>query len=140
LRLDTRRMLHCLGVARKMKEIANTLYPDNEEFAEDMFMLGLLHDVGYEYASCLGQHAEIAGKVLERNGYKYWKEVFYHGKPDVPYDSEPLRILNIADLHVNPDGRQTNVQERLADVKERYGETSSAYIDCCKLAGRLGLL
>lgn len=138
--LDEKRILHSLGVAKKMKMLTNELYPDNEEFVNDMFVLGLLHDVGYEFTSSQLQHAEVAGDTLEMNGYKYWKEVFYHGKSEVEYESEALRILNIADLLTDSNGNQTTVQERLRDVKERYGESSFAYKDFLKLANKLELL
>ena len=78
--LDKKRILHSLGVANKMKVIANELYPGNKEFIEDMFILGLLHDLGYEFAKTKLEHSEIGGTILKKNGYKYWKEVYYHGK------------------------------------------------------------
>lgn len=132
--LDEKRMLHSLGVAKRMKRLTNELYPDNDEFANEMFILGLLHDVGYEFTYIQQKHAEVAGNTLEMNGYKYWKEVYYHGK------SEALRILNIADLLTDSKGNQTTLQERLRDVKKRYGENSFAYKDFQKLAKKLELL
>ena len=43
------RWQHILGVARKCKEYAAKLRPDDSQFAEDMFVLGMLHDMGYEF-------------------------------------------------------------------------------------------
>ena len=138
--IDEKRVLHSLGVAKKMKNLANELFPENDEFANDMFILGLLHDVGYEFTASQEQHADVAGNTLKINGYKYWKEVYFHGKSDAKFESEALRILNLADLLTDVNGNQTTVQDRLSDVKERYGENSFAYKDFQKLANKLGLL
>ncbi len=138
--LDKKRILHSLGVANKMKVIANELYPGNKEFIEDMFILGLLHDLGYEFAKTKLEHSEIGGTILKKNGYKYWKEVYYHGKTGVEYKSEELKILNTADLLTDSNGREITAQERLKDVKDRYGEDSFEYIDFVKLAKELGLI
>lgn len=140
LGLDKKRVLHSLGVAKKMKNLANELFPENDEFANDMFILGLLHDVGYELTTAQEEHADVAGNALKINGYKYWKEVYFHGKSDAKFESEALRILNIADLLTDVNGNPTTVQDRLSDVKERYGENSFAYKDFQKLANKLGLL
>ena len=43
------RWQHILGVARKCREYAIKLKPNNRKFAEDLFLLGMLHDVGYEF-------------------------------------------------------------------------------------------
>ena len=43
-----------------MKNLANELFPENDEFANDMFILGLLHDVGYEFTTAQEEHADVA--------------------------------------------------------------------------------
>lgn len=37
------RWKHILGVARKAKELALKFRPNDEKYAEDMFLLGLVH-------------------------------------------------------------------------------------------------
>lgn len=61
-------------------------------------------------------------------------------KTGVEYKSEELKILNAADLLTDSNGREITAQERLKDVKERYGEDSFEYIDFVKLAKELGLI
>lgn len=138
--LSKNRVIHSLGVANRMKMIATEMYPDRPEFAQDMFILGIMHDVGYEFASSQSEHAKIGGEKLKKNGYKYWKEVFYHGKSGVEYESDSLQILNIADLLTDPNGNDITVFKRLEDIKVRYGENSSQFVDAEKLAKELNLL
>ena len=137
---NTKRNQHSLGVAKQMKLIAKELYPEDTIFENDMFILGLLHDTGYEFTNSQPEHAEIGGETLQLNGYKYWREVYYHGKSNVNYESEALRILNIADFLTDSEGNKTTVEERLNDVKLRYGKDSFAYQDFKKLANELNLL
>ena len=69
------RWQHILGVARKCKEYAAKLRPDDSQFAEDMFVLGMLHDMGYEFIESNASHGAIGGEILKRSCYRFWKEV-----------------------------------------------------------------
>ena len=53
--------MHSLGVAEEMKKEALKRYPENQAFAEDMFYLGMVHDVGYEFSEDLKKHGEVGG-------------------------------------------------------------------------------
>ncbi len=121
------RWLHILGVARKAKEFASKMRPDDEHYAEDMFLLGLLHDLGYEFAETGQDHALIGGKILKRSGYRYWQEVAGHGKPEAADMTDELFILNCADMSVRADGKNCTMSERLKDIASRYGIASPAY-------------
>ena len=46
--MDNNRILHSLGVAKKMVEIG-TAKGLNSEDLEDLFTLGISHDIGYEF-------------------------------------------------------------------------------------------
>ena len=59
--------------------MAKKLHSNNEKYAEDMFLLGVMHDLGYEFVENNISHAAIGGEILNRSGYKYWKEVSLHG-------------------------------------------------------------
>ena len=61
------RWKHILGVARKCKEFACKFKPNDGKVAEDMFLLGLLHDMGYEFMESNAGHAAIGGEILKRN-------------------------------------------------------------------------
>lgn len=121
------RWLHILGVARKAKEFALKMRPDDKRYAEDMFLLGLLHDVGYEFSENGTGHAALGGQILERCGYKYWKEVANHGYSEDIIATDELFILNCADMKVSADGKSCTMAERLEDIGVRYGIDSPAY-------------
>lgn len=84
---DVNRMKHSLGVARKMKELALKRQPKNLKFAEEMYTLGLLHDIGYEFDAGPKGHAVAGGEILKRTGYKYWREVSNHGSAENKHKS-----------------------------------------------------
>ena len=111
----------------------------NQDYANDMFILWYLHDIGKQfwYAE---DHAKMWWEILHRSEYKYWKEVYYHWCVDCEYYSKELDLLNIADLQVLQNWKQVRVKERLDDIWQRYGIDSSPYKDCKQLAINLNLL
>lgn len=131
--LSTERMKHSLAVARKMKAIADSIdsfpYP-----SEDMFYLGLLHDVAYEFVDSQEDHEHRGGEILRDNGYRYWKEVYYHGNPDVDYYSRALDLLNYVDLTTGLNGEDVSIEERLSDIERRYGADSPQLVKAIQLA------
>ena len=66
------RWKHISGVARKAKMLAEKLKPDNTQYAEDMFLLGMLHDMGYEFMESNASHAAVGGEILKRNNFRYY--------------------------------------------------------------------
>ena len=134
------RIKHCLAVGKKMKELAETCpdkYPVNPEEA---FALGVLHDIGYEFSDQQEEHANKGGLFLKNQGYKYWREVFYHGIPQDEYQSEMLALLNYADMITGPDGGAMTIQQRIDDIGKRYGEDSRQKKEAVKLAKMLCVL
>ncbi len=121
------RWKHILGVARKAKEFALKMKPNDEKYAEDMFLLGLLHDLEYEFSETGYRHSGIGGEILKRSGYKYWNEVADHGYSENTDMTDELFILNYADMSVAVDGKICTMVERLEDIGIRYGIDSSAY-------------
>ena len=126
--IDEDRLKHIMAVARIMKEVAPTVGLDPEE----MFTLGLLHDIGYEFGSS-EEHHTVGARMLEKQNYKYAKEVLYHGKPDVGYTSLALDLLNYADMHTNKKGEYVEFEDRLEDIKNRRGENSPHYQNSKKI-------
>ena len=98
MKLTAARLNHSLEVARKMQEIVQS----NPDFfdccPEDMFYLGIVHDIGYEFVEDQPKHEKKGGEILKKLDFKYWKEVYYHGNPTIEYDSPELMLLNYADL------------------------------------------
>lgn len=128
------RMLHSLAVARKMKKEVEKSPQKFSASSEDMFYLGLIHDVAYEFVDSQEEHEHKGGEILKSSGYKYWKEVYYHGNPNSEYDSAELRLLNYADMTTSPDGAEITIEERLEDIATRYGQTSFQYLNAKLLA------
>ena len=115
------RLKHSLGVANKMRELAK----DKAEVdSNDAFILGLLHDIGYQFTENTGEHAKVGGEVLRNQGYKYWKEVYYHGIPQEDFESTMLQLLNYADMTIGPTGNELTIEERILDISNRYGKGS----------------
>ena len=123
--IDENRKKHIFAVAKLMEEKAEELGLDKEE----MFTLGFLHDIGYEFGGSEEHH--IKGyEILSKQNYKYAKEVRYHGMPTQEYTSLALDLLNYADMHINKKGEYVTFEDRLADIAERRGKDSNAYKNC----------
>ena len=95
---------------------------------KDLYLLGLNHDIGYEYGNN-DNHGYIGGEILKRNNYKYWKEVYYHGNINTKFSSLFLEILNKADMQIDKYGNDVGYDKRLEDIKNRYGEKSKTCKD-----------
>jgi predicted hydrolase (HD superfamily) len=118
------RLKHSAAVASKMKELA-TQHPGRYcAGLNDAFILGMLHDIGYEFSTIQEEHAHEGGLVLKEQGYKYWQEVYYHGVLQHEYDPPMLRLLDHADMITGPAGENRTIQERIEDIAKRYGKGS----------------
>lgn len=126
--IDDDRLNHIISVARLMKDKAEELGLDKEE----MFLLGFLHDIGYEFGDS-EEHHIVGYQILEKQNYMYSKEVLYHGKPTDEYRSKALDLLNFADMHIDKKGNYVSFKNRLKDIKSRLGEHSMAYINSKKI-------
>ena len=125
--LDKDRLNHSFAVANKMIEIGKKFKLEESDL-QDLFILGYNHDIGYEFSIDNTEHNIIGGQILKNNGYKYWKEVYYHGNPNAEYNSLFLKILNMADMQIDKYGNDVGFDKRLEDIKNRYGEDSKPYI------------
>lgn len=130
--LSQNKCLHSKSVADYMYEYADGPL----DYKEDMYLLGLIHDIGYIQGKAEG-HAKYGGNILHRAGYKYWREVYYHGNVGMDYSSKELDLLNSADLQIDYMGKRIGYDERLSDIKRRYGEESKQYKNAFQLMERL---
>ncbi|WP_339009092.1 hypothetical protein LC567_10345 [Fusobacterium animalis] len=124
MNISLERMKHSLAVARKMKilvELEPIKYGINPEEA---FLLGFIHDIGYEFCNTQYEHAKIGGNILHSQGYKHWKEVYYHGIIQYEYNSSLLQLLNFVDMTTGPNGEDMTMEERIDDIIKRYGKES----------------
>lgn len=135
--IDINRGNHIFGVARKAKDLALKLKPNDEKYAEDMFLLGFLHDIGYEFTENNTNHSHIGGEILKRANYNYWKEVSLHGDAGVENMSDELFLLNYADMTTGPNGESFSFEERLVDIANRFGKESAAYKKCVIVVEKL---
>lgn len=135
--ITTSRWRHILGVARRAKELAEKLKPQDEQFAQDMFLLGMLHDFGYEFAEEPGKHPQVGAEILKRQGYRFWQAVENHGNVNVDEVSDELFILSCADMTTGPDGEFFTMRERIDNMAERYGKNSHAHQKAIIAAERL---
>ena len=133
--MDENRLRHSLAVGRKMVKIGKMQGFDDDELQE-LFILGYNHDIGYEFGENIN-HAKIGGEVLKNSGYKYWREVYYHGDINSSYESSFLDILNLADMQIDKDGREVGFGKRLEDIGKRYGFKSDVYVSASILIEKL---
>ncbi len=111
-------LLHSYGVADYM-------YRHASQNKEELFVLGLLHDIGKlkEYSN----HAKVGFDIAEKVGLVYAKEIQYHGLVQEEYSSYELDLLNAADLSVDSCGNEVGYEKRLEDILSRYGKESFEY-------------
>ncbi len=128
--MDEYRLKHSYAVANKMMELGKQKGLSEDELKE-LFLLGYVHDIGYQFDK--DNHGVIGGNILKNNNYKYWKEVYYHGKANCEYKSLYLDILNEADMSIDKYGNDVGFEKRLIDIKNRYGEDSIPYQECVKI-------
>ena len=133
------RMLHILSVARQSYQIAKNKYHLNEEDCKKAFVIGFLHDIGYEFSEYNLEHPEKGRElILETLGVDL-PEIQEHGNPDTE-QTLFLSILNEADLTVDSKGNIVSVEERLNDIKSRYSEDALEYLKPLHLAQKLDLI
>lgn len=145
--ISDEKLRHCLGVARKAYEIAQ-MYGHDDDFCMRMFMLGFVHDVGYEFCKLPEDHATMSASMMLMLNDDYaasdirqksFLAIKEHGDPNGT-QSDEWRILNTADLIIDYAGREVPVMERLNDIKNRYGEHSLQYQNACETAYKVGLV
>lgn len=134
--MNENKLIHSIAVARKMIEIAKEYNLSDEEIT-NCFLIGYLHDIGYELAKDGKNHNKIGGEWLKKSGFKFWREVYYHGEINPDYESIYLDILNMADMQINGLGNDVGYEGRLEDIKNRYKKYPKVYQDCCRIVETL---
>ena len=128
------RFLHCHNVGLRMYSYAKNHWGWAEERCHDMYILGMMHDIGYELNPDAFEHDVAMAEALGHAGYKYMKEIFYHSSLQTEYDTLEMRLLYFADATVDGKGRWCTLDERLQDLEERHGRDSEVYIESVKIA------
>ena len=134
--MDKYRLEHSIAVARKMVEIAEKMNLTESE-RKICFLIVYNHDIGYEFTENGINHNKIGGELLRKSGFKYWKEIYYHGENDTEFTSKYLNILNQADMQVDCYGNDVGYDKRLEDIENRYSKESKIYRKCYDLVKKL---
>ena len=137
--ISVRKMSHMLSVARRCYDIAKDVYHLSEEESRKYFLMGLIHDFGYEFSEETKDHPSIAAEVLKSmtidDIVSIGDAIKDHGKLyKADHCTKYDLILNQADLEVDSIGNIVTVQERLADIGTWYGENSRQYNNALKTA------
>lgn len=138
-RLTDARLKHMRGVAEMMYNLVIEA-EGSEDYAREMFVLGMLHDLGYGFQDGRRNHPQVVGDILRRCGYKYWQEVYHHGNPETVYSSNELNLLDWADLCTSSDGEPCSIHERIARNLKKDGLDAPVTQNKIKLGKRIGLL
>lgn len=128
---------------RHMHGVAEYMYRNAEKHqlrSDQMYVLGLLHDIGYMNGKIA--HEAFGANLIKSLGFEmdYVIAILWHGsKPsdflaltkktakNVPNE---MILLWEADMHVNSKGEEVTYDDRLLDIRERYGEDSNEYKNC----------
>lgn len=136
LNISEDRVKHSLSVGKLMYQLSKNK-GWLEEKCQDMFILGYLHDIGYEFSENQNEHPKKGGLLLKQQNYPYWQEVYYHGLIDIEYKSKELDLLNYADMSIDSKGNNVGFLKRLEDIEIRYGVDSKQYKDARKIVETL---
>lgn len=132
-RISDERIAHMHGVAEWMYSHAHEF--GCEEIKDEMYLLGLVHDIGYIYGH--NDHEQRGAELLGEDSY-YGKIVKAHGLTPQEYkdqnncfDTEiPNEVVALwaADLMIDVDGKEVGFAERAKNIAVRYGADSPEFL------------
>ena len=135
MQISDERIAHMHGVAEWMYEHAEEYNCENKD---EMYLLGLIHDIGYLYGS-KEDHEQSGAELLGLDTY-YGKLVQAHGLTPQEYMDchggtyscipEELILLWTADMIVDLSGNAVGFKARLEDIENRHGIDSEPYRKC----------
>ena len=138
--ISENKLKHSLGVARQCEALANE-NGMTEEAQMACFVMGFLHDIGYESASEITKHPVESGNYID--AFLKHKDLCVdaiknHGKRRDDFSVFDI-ILNTADLTVNYEGSSVSVNDRLEGIKQRHGEDSIHYQHAVEIGEYYGI-
>ena len=135
--ISENKIKHSLGVARECREIARQK-GYSEDFSDAMFVMGLLHDIGYEDEANSSHGHKSSEMIRAFEGWidKCCDAIDCHG---LVFDNWEVydEILNLADMTVSHEGVKISINERLKGIEERWGSSSVHYRHACEVADKL---
>ena len=123
-KINENKKKHMFGVVQFMYEQA----PKYNLNPEEMYTLGLLHDIGYIYDGWK-KHEEKGSNLLKNLGFKYHKEVGQHGIDISDSDilSKEAMLLIAADSCVDFEGNIGDFNSRRKDIENRYNKSDRQF-------------
>lgn len=131
------RYRHCHNVGLRMAHYAKTKWHKDDEYCENMFVLGCLHDIGYTLNPNTPGHDIVMSDVLNRCGYIYDKEIRYHSRIQKEYITPEMKLLYFGDMTVDGNGNWCTFKQRLEDIANRHGIDSKVYAESKEVADKL---
>lgn len=123
------------NVLKHSKSVAEVMHYIAEENKDEMYVLGLFHDIGKLHG--FANHSQTGYELLSKMNFAYANEVLHHGSVKKLYASKELDLLNAADLSVDSKGNIVGYKRRIEDIGERYGFESSEYLNAVELSQTL---
>lgn len=127
--ISLNKLKHTISVARECRELAKKLrLPKDKQNAA--FVMGLLHDIGYEdCGENISEHPEVGYNLIQdylANADEINNAIRNHGRK---LDNIGVMdfILNFSDLTIDNMGNHVTIYERLETLKNKYGEENSHY-------------
>lgn len=136
--ISENKLKHSLGVARACKKLGEGK-GFNADACDALFVMGFLHDIGYEIAPNTS-HPKVGATMIDSfiENPEMLEAIRHHGKK---FDnlSDFDKILNEADLTISYNGEPCSVESRLFGIQTRYGKDSEHYKNAILMAEALGI-
>ena len=133
MRIETDKLKHISQVADACYDIAKVLNM-SETDCRKAYTYGFMHDIGYAFCETMPEHPDVGTEMFKSIGGENILPIKYHGKK-TDFDDVYLIIVSMADMMVDKFGNKVTMNERIADIKSRYGEESHQYknaIECAE--------
>lgn len=135
--ISENKLKHMLGVARECRNLARQRGL-SKEVCDAMFIMGLLHDVGYEDEEN-SYHPSISDEMISNfiiNADLCSGAIASHG---LAFDNWGIfdEILNTADMTISHTGDKVTIDKRLKSIGERHGFDSIIYKHAFEVARKI---
>lgn len=135
--ISENKLKHLIGVARECRRLAKEKGLTTD-MCNAMFIMGLLHDIGYEDVED-STHGDVGYDLVKDFGMHLddcCDAILTHG---ISFDNWSVfdEILNTADITVSYDGNNVSIEDRLDGIKEKWGSDSVHYQHAVEVVNKL---
>lgn len=127
--LNNNRLAHSIGVANFLYTYGLT-HNYSAKDTQNLYLMGLLHDIGYLDNPSGANHAAKGSDILRRNGFhqKFTNCIRFHGKvPEKQPISKNQKLLWLGDLCINHRGDFVGYHTRFQSISLRYKSDDRRY-------------